>query len=183
MTGTELLDLIGKYAGVFVTTGLGAYLGSYLKRKGENLATHEDIDKLVNQVSAVTTTTKQIEATISNQTWQRERKAELQLRLIDSVNALTSQYLQRSIADIADPKHVPDLEWFSSFSATDAAVKALFDQDTYAKFKDLEVRIGPGMGIDNEHPLVASEKFVEARNAALKSMYGCVIDVGRASED
>jgi hypothetical protein len=47
MTGTELLDLIGKYAGTAVTTfvagGAGAYVGSYLKRKGENLATHEDI--------------------------------------------------------------------------------------------------------------------------------------------
>jgi hypothetical protein len=51
MTAIELLDLVGKYAGMFVTTalgaGAGAYLGSYLKKKGENLATHEDIDKLL----------------------------------------------------------------------------------------------------------------------------------------
>ena len=38
----------------FLSSGAGAYLGSYLKKKGENLATHEDIDKLVDQVSAVT---------------------------------------------------------------------------------------------------------------------------------
>jgi type IV secretory pathway VirB4 component len=76
MTGAALLDLIGKYAGLFVTTALasgsGAFLGSYLKKKGENLATHEDIDKLVAQISAVTTTAKQIEATISNEMWQRQ---------------------------------------------------------------------------------------------------------------
>jgi hypothetical protein len=76
MTGAELLDLIGRYAGIFVTTALasggGAYLGSYLKKKGENLASHEDIAKLVDQVSAVTTTTKQIEATISSEMWQRQ---------------------------------------------------------------------------------------------------------------
>ena len=44
---------------------VGSYLGSYLKKKGENLATHEDLDKLVVQVRAVTTTTKEIEAKIS----------------------------------------------------------------------------------------------------------------------
>ena len=39
-----------------VVSGAAAYLGSYLKKKGENLATHEDIDKLIHQShSAVTT--------------------------------------------------------------------------------------------------------------------------------
>jgi hypothetical protein len=40
-------------------------ISSYLKKKGENLATHEDVDKLVKQVSAVTAATKQIEANIT----------------------------------------------------------------------------------------------------------------------
>lgn len=106
----DLLDLIGKFAGVFVTTalgsGVGAYLGSYLKKKGENLATHEDIDKLIDQVAAVTTTTKKIEANISTEMWQRERKSDLQLKAIDSVNGLTSHFLQHSIHD---PKYVPGL--------------------------------------------------------------------------
>lgn len=53
---------------------LGAYLGSYLKKKGENLATHEDIDKLVDQVRAVTQTTKEIEAKISNEVWDRQKR-------------------------------------------------------------------------------------------------------------
>jgi hypothetical protein len=60
-----------------VVAGGGAYLGSYLKKKGENLATHEDVDKLVVQVAAVTETTKQIEAKISNDVWERQRKWEL----------------------------------------------------------------------------------------------------------
>ncbi|HVW10944.1 MAG TPA: hypothetical protein VHC90_20295 [Bryobacteraceae bacterium] len=38
----------------FVTAGIGAYLASYFKKKGENLATHEDIGKLVDQMKAVT---------------------------------------------------------------------------------------------------------------------------------
>jgi hypothetical protein len=50
----------------FLCAGVGAYFGGYLKKKGVNLATHEDIDKVLDQVRAVTTTTKEIEAKISN---------------------------------------------------------------------------------------------------------------------
>jgi hypothetical protein len=45
----------------FVGGWLGSFLGAYLKKKGENLATHEDIDKPVDQVAVVTRATKQIE--------------------------------------------------------------------------------------------------------------------------
>jgi len=171
MANTELIDLIWKYAGLFVTTALGAYLGSYLKKKGENLATHEDIDKLVNQVSAVTVATKQIEARISNQTWQRERRAELQLKAIDAVNTLTSRHVQNFIAD---PKFAPDLEWFSSFCAASATVKALFDDATYSKFKKLEILIEPGLGSESG-PTFAVLQFIEVRDDALKAMYSQVI--------
>lgn len=68
---------IAKYVVLFVIAGLGAYLGSYLKKKGENLATHEDIDKLVKQVSVVTIATKQIEATISRASRVHERELEI----------------------------------------------------------------------------------------------------------
>ena len=60
-----------------VVAGAGAYFGSYLKKKGENLATHEDVDKLVNQVAVVTVTTREIEAKISNDVWERQRKWEV----------------------------------------------------------------------------------------------------------
>src|ERR1035441_6475021 len=61
----------------FIGAGGGAYLGAYLKKKGENLATHEDLDKLVVQMAAVTKTTKQIEAQISNDLWDRQKRWEL----------------------------------------------------------------------------------------------------------
>jgi len=49
----------------FMAAAAGAYLGAYLRNKGENLATHEDIEKLNDQVRVVTTTAKKIEARIS----------------------------------------------------------------------------------------------------------------------
>jgi hypothetical protein len=36
----------------FLCAGVGAYIGSYLKKKGENLATHEDLNLLVEQMEA-----------------------------------------------------------------------------------------------------------------------------------
>jgi hypothetical protein len=84
----------------FVTAAGGAYLGSYFKKKGENLATHEDINKLVDQVRAVTTTTKEIEAKISGDLWDRQKQWELKRdilfdaakRLSEVENKLLSLY-------------------------------------------------------------------------------------------
>jgi hypothetical protein len=173
VTDQEILDIIGRYAGIGTTTlvasGVGAYVGSYLKKKGENLATHEDIDKLKDQVAAVTTTTKRIEAAISNEMWRRERKAEAQLKTIDAVNTLTTDFLQRSIAD---QDYRPDVEWFSAFGVADAAVKALFDDEAYKAFKALEVLIGkPGIG-----EIAGAWEFAETRNTALKALYHQVFD-------
>lgn len=64
-----LLSLVG--------AGVGSFLGAYLKKKGENLATHEDINKLVEQVSAVTQATKEIESKISDEVWGRQRQWEM----------------------------------------------------------------------------------------------------------
>ena len=61
---------------------LAAFVGSYFRKKGENLATHEDIDKLVDQVRAVTTTTKEIETKISNEVWDRQRQWELKREVL-----------------------------------------------------------------------------------------------------
>jgi hypothetical protein len=69
----------------FLCAGGGAYLGSYLKKKGENLATHEDIDKLVKQVSVITEATKKIEAKISNEAWDRQKRWELKREVLFDV--------------------------------------------------------------------------------------------------
>lgn len=73
----------------FITAGLGAYLGGYLKTKGENLATHEDIAKLDAQVRVVTTTTEEIKAKISDEVWNRQKRWELKREvLFDAVKRL-----------------------------------------------------------------------------------------------
>src|SRR6202049_1430581 len=56
---------------------LVGFLAGYAKRKGENLSIHEDIDKLVDQVRAVTLATREIEGKISNDVWDRQKRWEL----------------------------------------------------------------------------------------------------------
>lgn len=74
---------------VAVFAGVGAYFGTYLKRKGENRAIREDLDTLVDQVRAVTTTTKEIEAKISNDMWGRQKRWELKREvLFEAVRSL-----------------------------------------------------------------------------------------------
>jgi hypothetical protein len=65
-----------------VSAFIGSYLAAYLKKKGENLATHEDIDKLLDQVSAVTRTTKEIEARISSDVWDRQKQWEMKREVL-----------------------------------------------------------------------------------------------------
>jgi hypothetical protein len=56
---------------------IGSFLPGYLKRKGENLATREDIDMLIDQVRAVTQATKEIETSLSDRSWNRQRLWEM----------------------------------------------------------------------------------------------------------
>ena len=58
------------------------YLRGYMPQKGQNLATHEDIEKLVDQVRAVTTAAKEIEAKISDDVWDRQKRWELKRDLL-----------------------------------------------------------------------------------------------------
>jgi hypothetical protein len=66
----------------FILAGAGAYLGAYLRKKGENLATHEDIDKLNDQVRSVTQITEEIKAKISNEVWDRQKHWELKREVL-----------------------------------------------------------------------------------------------------
>ncbi|MGB2632346.1 MAG: hypothetical protein WAM58_00290 [Candidatus Acidiferrum sp.] len=60
-----------------LVAGIGAFLGAYLKKKGENLASKENVDEVLKEVRAVTATTKKIEAEISNEVWDRQKRWKL----------------------------------------------------------------------------------------------------------
>ena len=65
-----------------VVSLLVGYLKGYTKKRGENKAMHDDLGKLVDQVRAVTTTAKEIEAQISGGLWDKQRRWELRRDVI-----------------------------------------------------------------------------------------------------
>jgi hypothetical protein len=56
---------------------IGSYFSPYLKKRAENLATHDDLDKLLAQMRATTEATKAIEARIDDQVWNKQRQWEM----------------------------------------------------------------------------------------------------------
>ena len=57
--------------------GVGLYLSAYPKKKAESLATKEEFEDLLKQTAELTRTTKEIEAKISDEVWNRQRRWEL----------------------------------------------------------------------------------------------------------
>lgn len=99
---TPLQNLTVWVSAIFWIAFIGSYLGAYLKKKGENLATHEDIDKLVKQVSTLTKVTKDIEAKISNEVWDRQKRWELKRDVLfeatERIGALEDSLLSLYVA-------------------------------------------------------------------------------------
>ena len=76
---------------IAIVSGLVGYWRAYANKKGENLATHEDLQMLVEQVKATTEATKRIEAQISNEVWDRQRQWEMKREaVISTVQAMLS---------------------------------------------------------------------------------------------
>lgn len=80
------MSLLTLLVGVLV-----GYLTGYAKKKGENLATHEDIGKLTDEVAAVTKTAKEIEAKISSDVWDRQKRWELKREVLSEATRKASQ--------------------------------------------------------------------------------------------
>jgi hypothetical protein len=95
-----MLQFFPDGAVVIVGSGIGAFIGAYLKKKGENYATKEDITILVEQVAAVTTATKKIESSITHEYHRWEIKKEVLFELLEKYGLLDDA-LNRLIASSA----------------------------------------------------------------------------------
>lgn len=183
---------------VFLSSGVGAYLGSYLKRKGENLATHEDIDKLVTQVRAVTAATKQIETKISSDLWDRQKRWELKREILfdaakklseidNKLLALQTFWEHRSQGTIEGEEskirleHQYVTEWrdcIRSFEETESLIHVSCSRETMLAFAELgdllRLTASKITGGDLEaYPTTKSErlkKFVLARVGIRKEL-------------
>jgi flagellar motility protein MotE (MotC chaperone) len=84
MNTLQWIGLVTAIGAMELTRALwNKYAGDgYLKRKGENLATKEDLNELVHQMSEITKATKNIEAEISQDAWSRQKHWELKREVL-----------------------------------------------------------------------------------------------------
>lgn len=103
--------------------------------------------------------------------WRYQRRDELRLVAINEVNRLTAEFITEYIeAEKRRDKGLePKKEFFQSFQAATAQVKALFSVSTFEVFKRMEVMIGPNLGPEHLHRSV--DDFIQARDAALRALY------------
>jgi hypothetical protein len=71
------VDLLTIAVTTLLSAGVGSYLSGYFKKKGERVATQEDIEMVRNEVAVVTATTQGIQSQISHEFWEKQRTLEL----------------------------------------------------------------------------------------------------------
>jgi hypothetical protein len=72
----QLINLIALAFAAIAGGFFGWFLKPYLGKRGD-LASHEDMDKVLDEVRAVAATAKQLEAKISGDVWDRQKRWEL----------------------------------------------------------------------------------------------------------
>jgi hypothetical protein len=77
-----VMEIILGALGVLCTAFLGSFLGGYMKKRGENLATKEDLQNVLVQVSAVTSATEEIKAQIAGGLWDRQKRWEIKKEVL-----------------------------------------------------------------------------------------------------
>lgn len=148
---------------------IGSFLGAYLKKKGENLATHEDVDKLVAQVAAVTQTTKEIESKISSEVWNRQKRWELKRevlfegvqRLSDSEDALSSLHAVFQV-EHNDPEGENVPSWYEEKSE-----RLKRWRDASAEFDETRVKVSIACGMETVRTFYEFGSLMNVTSGAL----------------
>ena len=108
-----------------VTAGFGAFLGAYLQQKGRNLATREDLDKVVR-------VTEEIRAQVSGALWLEQTRwnsrREVYTKLLEHLGELREllrkERVWRELRPVIRPDDTRDREHTAALSAKQAEILA-----------------------------------------------------------
>jgi hypothetical protein len=165
-----------------VSAFVGSYLAGYLKQKGQNLATHEDIDKLVDQVRVVTKTTKEIEAKISDEVWDRQKRWELKRDLlVDMLKKISNLQgaLQRLHAVRLTNKESGDPENVTRVEVTHASTLGF--NTALGEYDQAKLVVDLVCGLEVKRTLLYYEKIVSDTGQAV--IGGDVAAFGRTQKE
>jgi hypothetical protein len=91
------IQLFGTLIGALLGCSLFARFGGYYTEKGKQLATHEDVANVLEQVRAVTRETETIKAQIGTELWSQQTiwnaKRDLYANVVESIEAAKTKLL------------------------------------------------------------------------------------------
>jgi hypothetical protein len=131
-----------------------SFLPGYMREKGKNLATKEDIQELARQTGILTQTTKEIEARISISVWSKQQQWDIQkTALLDSLKDLATAetFLVRLVQTFVDTKDQPQgwetrrkeanekyAERINNFWRTQLAIEILCGREIGSHFQEID---------------------------------------------
>jgi hypothetical protein len=117
MEGREIFLLVL----VLITSGVGAYLGTYLREKGRNVATKEDIAEITEKV-------EQVRVQLTGGLWvDQERwkfKRDLYRELLEALYAMNSAMFRLVAVGSGEAAHLTHPLWGELKSASDQFTRA-----------------------------------------------------------
>jgi hypothetical protein len=159
-----------------IASFLGGAVGAYLKKKAENLATKEDLKDIVTQMSAITDATKKIEAEISGDLWDRQKRWELKRDLMLEITSRVADF-KRTLISISSFLTVDQDENSVGFQAAygerlQSLLKASYEYDATSSRVTLVCDITTGKCLEEFHKIsnAISIKMGERDTAAYPLM-------------
>lgn len=137
----------------------GAFLGAYIKRKGEDRASKENFETLRDQLQKTTRDTEEIKSALSNTAWISQQSWTMRERLYSEL-VTNLALLKLSIEDRKEYFDQPGSEHNSSIDETDH-FKRLRQQGAEA-FGKLRNQIGPASIFLSKQTITALESLVRS---------------------
>ncbi len=104
---------------------------------------------------------------LQHHVWKYQRRDELRLAAINDFNRLTNDFLAWEL--YRHPISRP--EWFAAMNTAGATIEVLFSHQASLAIQAVDQLVKPGLMLDPTQ----REKFVETRDAALRTLYREVI--------
>lgn len=173
------------------------YLSGYSKKKGENLATQEDIDEILRQLKTQTQATEEIKSEISGGLWDRQKQWEMKKEVLfeasKSIASVEEQLMRmQSVLSTAKDRieqpewmaswHEALVEWredIATFERTEGLVTVVCSLETNVEFLKLRSVVGAIAGALAKRDLgVLEERWEDLTKAAYRVRFAIRKELG-----